>query len=152
MNTNMNENQPIACEGTAIPASDRDQHLATVTQIFQAVQEVRELSNGYAFKLPNEPGMFMMLANFVENERLCCPFYGFGLELEPGGGPVWLRLTGGEGVKQFIETIFSDVPGAIDKQLIRFEPDDNLNEAISQAAPIAADLIEKAIPLQQGNQ
>jgi hypothetical protein len=33
---------------------------------------------------------------------LCCPFFGFALEMEPEGGAVWLSLTGREGVKPFI--------------------------------------------------
>jgi len=41
----------------------------------------------------------MSLAHFVEPERQCCSFYHFVLEIEPGGGPLWLRLTGGEEVK-----------------------------------------------------
>jgi hypothetical protein len=108
MNTNISQNIPIACDLTAIPASEREQHSATSRQIFQAAQEVQELPSGYSFRFNNEPGMFMELANFVENERLCCPFFRFALEVEPGGGPLWLHLTGGEGVKEFEKAMFVD--------------------------------------------
>ncbi len=47
--------------------------------------------------------MFMTLAHFVENERRCCPCYRFGLAVEPNGGALWLRLTGGEGTKQLLQ-------------------------------------------------
>lgn len=33
--------------------------------MFQAVQRLRELSDGYALQFPNEPGMFMTLASFL---------------------------------------------------------------------------------------
>lgn len=66
-------------------------------------------ADGYGFQFPNEPGMFMQIATFVEHERQCCPFYSFALEAEPSNGPFRLRMTGGEGVKEFMEVVWSDV-------------------------------------------
>ncbi|MBA2392489.1 MAG: hypothetical protein H0V70_07050 [Ktedonobacteraceae bacterium] len=43
-----------------------------------------------------------MNETYIANERLCCPFLHFTVEIEPHGGPFWLRLTGGEGVKEYI--------------------------------------------------
>lgn len=143
MNTDPIETQPIACDLTAIPAGDRKQHIFTVQQIFQAVQHAQGLSNGYAFQLPNEPGLFMSVAQFVENERLCCPFYNFVIEVEPNGGPLWLRLTGGDGVKELLEVISGDLQEAVRKQLIHIGPDDGLDQAIAQAAPILADTLRR---------
>jgi hypothetical protein len=40
---------------------------------------------------------------FVSNERLCCPFLEFGITIAPANGPVWLRLTGPEGTRAFLE-------------------------------------------------
>jgi hypothetical protein len=100
-NQTLKNEVPIACDLTAIPAEQREQHQATAEQIFGAVRETRELPNGYAFRL--EPDMWLKAAEFIANERLCCPFFSFTLELEPGGGPLWLKLAGGEGVKQFIQ-------------------------------------------------
>ena len=146
MNTDPIESQPIFCDLTAIPASDRKQHLLAVTQLFQAVQEVRKLPDGYALRLPNEGDMFMAMARFVENERRCCPFFGFGLKIEPNGGPLWLRLTGSEGAREFLETIAGDLPEAIRKQLILTGPDDDLDkEAVTQAALAVADTFKKEI-------
>ena len=42
------------------------------------------------------------LVEWVELERQCCPFFGFEVRWEGKNGPVWLRLTGPEGVKEFI--------------------------------------------------
>jgi hypothetical protein len=42
------------------------------------------------------------LAEFISLEKLCCPFLSFVVDVEREGGPVWLRLTGREGVKAFI--------------------------------------------------
>jgi len=93
---------PFACDMTAIEASRRGQHIATIEELFGAVTEIKELPNGYAFRLPDEPDIFTKTANFIMLERLCCPFFGFALEIEPEGGSVWLSLTGREGVKFFI--------------------------------------------------
>ena len=108
MNTNRIEGQSIVCDLTAIPADAREQHLLTSAQIFSAAQEIRELPDGYAFCLPNDPGMWMALASFVEQERRCCPFWAFGLNVEPNNGPLWLQLTGPEGAKQLLQEAFRE--------------------------------------------
>ena len=142
-----NNDQPIVCDLTVLPSSVRTQMTAVISEIFQAVQKVQELTNGYAFQFPNKPGMFMKVAQFVEHERQCCAFYQFSLEVESGGGPIWLRLMGSEGVKQFIETTFGNLPEAVSKQLIKCDPDDNLDGVIAQATPILANTLAKADPL-----
>ena len=60
-------------------------------------------------------------AKFIENERLCCPFFHFGLKVEPNGGLLWLRLAGGEGVKEILQTtLFESIIGKVVlKQLIQ---------------------------------
>ena len=98
------ENAPaFACDLTALSAEERKLHAATTEEVFAAVQEVRELSDGYALRLPGESATLLKAAAFIANERLCCPFFTFALEVEPEGGPLWLRLTGGDGIKQFIQ-------------------------------------------------
>ena len=93
---------PFACDMTAIPADQRDAHLATINKLFRAVESFRELPNGYGFRLPNESDLLLTVAEFITLERLCCPFFGFALEIEPEGGAIWLTLIGREGVKPFI--------------------------------------------------
>ena len=100
---------PIACDLTAIPVEVRETHMSEVKSLFAKVQEVREVPDGQAFRFGNDPGIVLELANFVEYERLCCPFFAFGIEVEAGGGPLWLRLTGGEGVKEFWQAMLSEM-------------------------------------------
>lgn len=71
--------------------------------VAEAVQEVQELPDGYAFRYAADESTWMNVARFVELERRCCAFLFFTLELEERGS-VWLRLTGREGVKEFIAT------------------------------------------------
>ena len=93
---------PFACDMTAIAPEERGTHLSTIKELFRAVEEVRELPRGYAFRLPNESKVLVRTAEFIALERLCCPFFGFAVEVEREGGAVWLSLTGREGVKPFI--------------------------------------------------
>lgn len=97
------QESPFACNMTAFTPAERKEHIAAIGQVFGAVEEIQELSDGYAFRLPNEAAMLLQLADFIAKERLCCPFFGFSLDLEPEGGALWLSLTGREGVKPFIQ-------------------------------------------------
>jgi hypothetical protein len=47
------------------------------------------------------------LAQLITFERECCPFLRFSLRLEPANGPLWLELTGPEGTKVFLQSLFS---------------------------------------------
>jgi hypothetical protein len=104
----MSEESPFACDMNAIPADQRQAHLATIDKLFRVVETVHELPNGYSFRLPNDSATLLTAAQFIELERLCCPFFGFGLEIEREGGGVWLSLTGREGVKPFIMAEIAD--------------------------------------------
>lgn len=131
MNTNV-ENQSLACDLTAIPSSVREEHVVTAPQLFQTAQEVRELSNGYAFRFLNESGKFMAIANYIENERLCCPFFNFELEVKPDGGALWLRLTGNQGVKELLRSGLLDGNKDDLKKLIQTAGDARLDEIVAQ--------------------
>ncbi len=147
MNNNLNETQSLACDLTAIPSSVREEHIITAPQLFAAAQEVQDLLNGYAIRFLNEPGRFMTIAKFIENERLCCPFFNFGLDIEPNNGPVWLKLTGGEGVKELLQiTLFNSIEdkNAL-KQLIQTSGDAHLDEVVAKTSlPLLKGVLNKA--------
>jgi hypothetical protein len=93
---------PLACVPGAIPAEDRAAHFALVKALFStALQERRELANGYAFRF--DADQLDRVARFAANERKCCPFLSFTMELMPGSGSLWLRLTGPEGTRGFLD-------------------------------------------------
>src|SRR5436305_10154840 len=98
----MGDESPLACDMSAFAPAERSRHLAAIEEVFGAVKEIRELPDGYAFRLPGESAWVMKIADFITRERLCCPFFGFALELEPEGGALWLSLTGREGIKPFV--------------------------------------------------
>jgi hypothetical protein len=102
---------PIACDMGAIEPSLRAGHAATGEQLLRAAGEIRELPDGYAFRLTADTDTLLKAVEFISLERLCCPFLGFALEVEPEGGPAWLRLMGREGVKEFIREEVSGLLG-----------------------------------------
>ena len=67
-------------------------------------EELRELPDGYEFRFPGTTGWVMQLAEFIRDERTCCAFLTFELIFESNQGPTWLRLRGGDLVKEFIRT------------------------------------------------
>lgn len=108
----METNQsPLACDMTAIPAEQRPIHLSESRELFSQIQETRELPDGYQFRFANEASIIRNLTEFVVLEKLCCPFLSFAIEIEAENGPVWLRLTGREGVKEFIREEVSGLTG-----------------------------------------
>lgn len=108
----METNQsPLACDMTAIPADQRPVHLAASRELFSQIQETRELSDGYQFRFANDASVIRGLAEFIVLEKLCCPFLSFAIEIEAETGRVWLRLTGREGVKEFIREEVSGLTG-----------------------------------------
>jgi hypothetical protein len=73
-------------------------------RIEASIRSVDELEAGYAFVFPYAAALFLEIAEFVTYERLCCPFFQFGLEIYPGEDGITLELTGGEGVKEYLAT------------------------------------------------
>src|SRR5262249_55964870 len=96
--------EPFACNLNALTKTERNSHAQVSRRLWDAVQERRELSNGYAFRLPADA--FVTAAEWVSLERRCCPFFSFELEVAKDGGPVWLRPTGRDGVKPFMRSEF----------------------------------------------
>ena len=96
---------------TAIPVEQRPVHLAKSRELFSQIQETHELPNGYEFRFTGAPEVLKKLADFVSLEKLCCPFLNFLIEIEADNGPVWLRLTGRAGVKEFVREEISGLTG-----------------------------------------
>ncbi len=92
---------PIACRANALDKTQRKRQ-QELLQIVRANALLRqELPDGYAFRLSADPALFQHAAEWVTLERRCCPFLEFGLEWRKDDS-VWIRLTGGSGVKQFL--------------------------------------------------
>lgn len=94
---------PFACNRLALTPEQRKRHFDELgPQLVSLRKDVRELANGYEFEFPADFKTVQLVGEWVAGERACCPFFDIEMRLEREGGPLWLRLTGREGVKQFI--------------------------------------------------
>ena len=99
---------PFACNRAALPSEARKRHFDELGPALRASHKsIRELPDGFEFEFPNDTATFQLVAEWVAGERLCCPFFDIDVHLEREGGRLWLRLTGREGVKQFIQAEFA---------------------------------------------
>jgi hypothetical protein len=92
----------LACNISGLSATERKESRSLLSKLEGSVVELRELDDGYAFRIDESKLGWTDLSRWIELERRCCPFFGFAAEVTRDGGPVWLRLTGGEEVKDFI--------------------------------------------------
>jgi len=53
MKSNTSET-PLVCNMNVFTAAQHEAHIQTTTQLVEAVQNIREVENGYEFSFPNE--------------------------------------------------------------------------------------------------
>ena len=70
---------PVACRWSALSAVQQERQRVLYRQLRANVQEVVELEDGYAFRHSSDRAVLLAVAEFVANERLCCPFFEFGI-------------------------------------------------------------------------
>lgn len=92
----------FACDLTVLSKDERESFASVTDSLFTAVQETRELENGFGLRFLNQPNQLVQIAGFIERESQCCSFLKFNLEVGPSSGPVWLRITGETGTKEFL--------------------------------------------------
>ena len=118
-NTNPLDELPIACDYNAVTSEQQEFWMKEIVpNLYPAVQEIQELPNGWAWRLPSTPEMLKLVAEDLNLERLCCPFVHYTLEIERNRGPFWYRMRGGEGVKEFLRMAFAEV-NLFDEQVLK---------------------------------
>ena len=93
---------PVACTPAAIPTGERDHWLEIGKKVYAAVQEVQELADGYACRLPGDIQTLRDVVEHISRDRLCCGFLRWTLRVEPEQGDVWLSMTGTAAAKQLL--------------------------------------------------
>jgi hypothetical protein len=92
-----------ACKLDALTSTERKESLELRRALLAAVSETKELPDGFAVRIDTGRLPFSGLSRWVDLERRCCPFFHFQVDVAPDHGPLWLRLTGAEGVKELIK-------------------------------------------------
>ena len=95
---------PLACNLFGLTEQQRKRQQELREQLFEGDRKVRELPDGYAIGLSATTTNILAAAEFVTLERLCCPFFRFELSVGGNAEPLWLRLTGGKEVKEFLKS------------------------------------------------
>ena len=97
----------FACNAFALSPEARKRHFDEVgPALLKLKKSTRELPDGYEFELPPDKGTYQLLTEWAFQERLCCPFFDIDVRFERENGPLWLRLTGRPGTKEFIKMEF----------------------------------------------
>ena len=95
---------PLACNVTALTPKERTRHFDELGPKLRSLRKgVRELADGYEFEFPSDAATYRLLIEWAAGERVCCPFFDVDVRSTREGGPLLLRLTGRDGVKEFIE-------------------------------------------------
>jgi hypothetical protein len=92
---------PVACTLTEPELAAR--RAGVLADVRRLAQETRWLSDGAQLRFTVETETLSVLSTFIDLERRCCAFLRFELTVEPGGGPVWLTLTGPPGTREFLQ-------------------------------------------------
>jgi hypothetical protein len=104
--TKVSQLSEFYCNTKALNTVERERYNLLIDKLRQARIGTKELPTGYAFQLNADAVSILELAEWISFERKCCPFFGFEIELERNSGPLWLKLTGSDGVKAFITVEF----------------------------------------------
>lgn len=98
---------PFACNAFALSPDTRKRHFEELgPALLKLKKSIRELPDGYELELPADNKTYQLLTEWAFQERLCCPFFDIDLRLDRENGPLWLRLTGRPGTKEFIKLEF----------------------------------------------
>src|SRR5258708_19102548 len=99
-----NEEVPLACSLTATELATRGEE---IIDLFNGVEQVQELSDGYALRFPGTSSWPQRVLDFIQGERNCCLFFTFELVFVPNQGPIWLHIRGPEGVKEMVRDMLT---------------------------------------------
>ena len=93
----------FACNMKAMSPEERKRQSEVLSPGLRASKlSSKELADGYEFQFPSDAKTYQMVAEWIGNERLCCPFFDFDLRVGDASAPMSLKISGPEGVKQFI--------------------------------------------------
>lgn len=100
-----NRHPPIACNLGQLSEAQRAREQVLLAKILRSRLQTQQVAAGYALRLPADSVTLLEVAEFIMLERICCPFFDFELGWEAGEDTFWLKLTGPDGVKLFLDAL-----------------------------------------------
>lgn len=99
---------PFACDRLALTPALRHRHFDELGPFLRTkVIGARAQPGGYTFRFPNDWMTFASLTEWVNGERMCCPFFDIDLRVAREHGEIWLGLSGRPGTTEFIRSDFA---------------------------------------------
>ncbi len=98
---------PIACTLTSAELQHHARDL--LPGLAAQAREVQARNDGYALRFDADSDRLVQIARVIDRERSCCSFLRFRLTVEPGGGPMWLELTGPPGTAELLASVLATV-------------------------------------------
>jgi len=103
----MTEGGGFFCDMKAMTRDERGRYEVLRAKLEAAVVSVEELPDGYLLRLRHGAIATEELGEWIAYERKCCPFFTLIAEGRADSGR--LRITGRDGVKDFIRAEFSTI-------------------------------------------
>ena len=98
------EPMPLACVPDAIPAAERAPHARLARALFHDAAAIEPMDDGgEGYRVVLDASQHDEVARWVANERLCCPFLRFVVDVAPGAGALTLTLTGPPGARALLD-------------------------------------------------
>lgn len=88
---------------------DRKKTLTSKYSMFNKVEKVIELEDGYDFVFVQPKEFSVQLLDFVNFERNCCSNFSFALEFEPFEKATHLKIYGSKAIKEELKTGFKEL-------------------------------------------
>jgi hypothetical protein len=86
----------------ALDPADRARHALLVSELASAAPAVEELAEGFAFRFPSRPYLFLRIAEWIGLERQCCPFLAIRLDVEHASRTLKVSVSGPAGAKELL--------------------------------------------------
>jgi hypothetical protein len=106
MSTSLKHEEEPAVVCTLTEPELRERRAGLLHDLRERVEEIRELESGVAFGLPGDDAALALATEVIRLERRCCAFLRFRLDVRPDSAPFWLEITGPEGTREMIRTMF----------------------------------------------
>jgi hypothetical protein len=94
------------CNVQALNPAERSRHNQLTEKLLATRKATVETEKGYELQFNPADVTLAEVAEWVVAEGKCCPFLDFHIDLERSGKLICLRLTGRDGVKQFLRAEF----------------------------------------------
>ena len=96
----LSERAKLTCKLTTPELQQRKR--TVIAELKALVKERKEDAKAVSYKFESIDKNIDLVSSFIKTERLCCDFFEFTLEVESDSKFMWLKLSGPDGVNQFI--------------------------------------------------